>query len=139
MTITTDYREKITKSIEETIATRKATFTETLKLFFEDHPEVAMVTWEQYTPYWNDGESCEFGTYNLFYIMSGSPGEPTLREDDIDDSIWNHPDSTEEIEGQSLDFIYKPGFYNFLLEIFGNSKRIIISRNKIIVKTCSHN
>lgn len=35
------------------------------KKFFEDHPEVASVQWEQYTPYFNDGETCYFGVREL--------------------------------------------------------------------------
>lgn len=31
--------------------------------FFEQNPEVTAVGWRQYTPYFNDGDTCEFSTY----------------------------------------------------------------------------
>ena len=31
--------------------------------FFEDNSDIKKLTWTQYTPYFNDGEPCEFSTY----------------------------------------------------------------------------
>lgn len=35
-------------------------FKEELKSFFDKFPTVYAVSWRQYTPYFNDGEACEF-------------------------------------------------------------------------------
>ena len=43
-----------------------------IKGFFADHPEVSKVVWDQFTPYFNDGEPCVFQV-----------GEP---------SVWLNPD-----------------------------------------------
>ncbi len=36
-------------------------FNEETKKFFEANPEVESFGWKQYTPYFNDGDTCEFG------------------------------------------------------------------------------
>ena len=33
--------------------------------FFEQHKCIKAITWTQYTPYFNDGEPCEFNVYDL--------------------------------------------------------------------------
>ena len=32
--------------------------------FFKNYPEVLVICWTQYTPYFNDGDTCEFGVYD---------------------------------------------------------------------------
>ena len=43
----------------------KIALREEFKSFFEKFPEVESVRWSQYTPYFNDGEPCEFGVNEL--------------------------------------------------------------------------
>lgn len=38
--------------------------------FLAVHPEVQGIRWAQYTPYWNDGDACEFG-FNGLEVMLG--------------------------------------------------------------------
>lgn len=45
---------------------KKALVTE-FNQFFESNSNVEAVRWSQYTPYFNDGDSCEFGR-NDFYV-----------------------------------------------------------------------
>lgn len=37
------------------------------KQFFTDHPKVTGIGWTQYTPYFNDGDPCEFGVSDFYY------------------------------------------------------------------------
>jgi hypothetical protein len=41
------------------------------KQFFDACPEVEAVTWTQYTPYFNDGETCEFSVHEKYFILVG--------------------------------------------------------------------
>lgn len=41
------------------------------KQFFDACPEVEAVTWTQYTPYFNDGETCEFSVNEKYFILVG--------------------------------------------------------------------
>lgn len=67
----------------------KLAFQEFMKDFFKLVPTIKRVTWEQYTPYFNDGDSCEF-----------SMNEPTfanfISNDDYDE------DEDEEIDETGL-------------------------------------
>lgn len=38
----------------------KDSFKEIFKEFFDNYPEIQAIGWEQYTPYFNDGEPCVF-------------------------------------------------------------------------------
>lgn len=37
------------------------------KKFFADNPKATAIGWTQYTPYFNDGEPCEFGLHEFYY------------------------------------------------------------------------
>jgi len=66
----------------------------------EKVPEFKYATWTQYTPYWNDGDTCEFSV-NEVYIAT------TLEEDDDFDewserSIFEIMQTPEEMEGLKI-------------------------------------
>lgn len=44
-------------------------FNESFKQFWKDNPNIAAIAWEQYTPYFNDGDACIFRVGDL-YAMS---------------------------------------------------------------------
>jgi hypothetical protein len=52
----------------------QALFKEITKEFFDKNPGITGVVWTQYTPYFNDGDTCEF-----------SVGEPTFTNAPIDE------------------------------------------------------
>lgn len=43
----------------------KDAFYQEYKHLFDANPEIKSVTWTQYTPYFNDGDSCEFGVNDI--------------------------------------------------------------------------
>lgn len=72
----------------------KGAFDGIFKTFFEFYPEIAAVKWNQYTPYFNDGEPCEFcvGEFS-FYDKKNGNGE-ILDADYADgdgDTIYKKP------------------------------------------------
>lgn len=59
--------------------------------FMESHPEVASLRWQQYTPYFNDGDECVFRVREPSVKLAGGP-EPTDDPDDDDEeyaSAWD--------------------------------------------------
>lgn len=50
-----------------------------LRAFLEANPEIEALRWTQYTPYFNDGEPCEFGVGDLYYKLVG--GDPEDGDD----------------------------------------------------------
>lgn len=42
-------------------------FKETTKEFFDKNPGITGVVWTQYTPYFNDGDTCEFSVHEATF------------------------------------------------------------------------
>lgn len=52
-----EQQRALAKQFQETA---QSLFKETTKVFFDNNPAVKAVIWTQYTPYFNDGDTCEF-------------------------------------------------------------------------------
>lgn len=61
--------EKINRAKEEYIVEAKNLFNTFAKEIFEKHPKLESFSWYQYTPYFNDGDTCEFGVHNDYLYM----------------------------------------------------------------------
>ena len=46
---------------------------EEFKSFFAAHPECIALRWRQYTPYFNDGEACEFSRHDIGVKLTDTP------------------------------------------------------------------
>jgi len=60
--------------------TAQQLFKETTKVFFTENPGVKAIVWNQYTPYFNDGDTCEFSV--------NEPCFTNAEGDDLDDISW---------------------------------------------------
>lgn len=49
-------------------------FAEEAKKLFEANPKLASFSWTQYTPYFNDGETCEFGAHTDYITVTDVDG-----------------------------------------------------------------
>lgn len=56
--------------------------------FFQNHPEAKAIVWVQYTPYFNDGDACEFSVRELELKANTE-----LLSEDVSKFIENHGDS----------------------------------------------
>lgn len=45
------------------------------KVFFEENPEIKLIVWTQYTPYFNDGEECTFSVRDMMYSIEEMKNE----------------------------------------------------------------
>ena len=59
--------QEFLKQKELTSQKFKETFNDVIKDFFELVPSVKKVVWTQYTPYFNDGDTCTFGIYSPIF------------------------------------------------------------------------
>ena len=56
-----------------------------------DDPEIVRFGWNQYTPYFNDGEPCEFGTYAPWFLTRADEvklGAASVEDNDFDESDY---------------------------------------------------
>jgi hypothetical protein len=72
-------QEEINKLKKEMLEASNKIFTDLTKTIFEDHPKIKSFGWNQYTPYFNDGDTCTFSA-NVDYIY--------INGESVDDSDW---------------------------------------------------
>ena len=72
-------QEEIRKMKKEMLEASSKIFTELTKTIFEDHPKVESFGWTQYTPYFNDGDTCTFSAQTDYIYINGQP---------VDESDW---------------------------------------------------
>ncbi|QGH76425.1 hypothetical protein SEA_DAUBENSKI_129 [Streptomyces phage Daubenski] len=71
-----------------------------------DHPMVSKVRWTQYTPYFNDGEACEFSSHGAEVSLVGlEAGEEGL---ETDEGKW-YDEGDEVFLGEYDMYTYKYG------------------------------
>jgi hypothetical protein len=77
-----DYQEALEKDGKAVLA---ALFAE----FFENNPSVYALTWTQYTPYFNDGDTCEFSVHDLYaaFPLKLENGEDNPEAEGYDDDV----------------------------------------------------
>ena len=82
----------VNKQIEElkrqNIETSKKVFHGAIAAFFKMYPEVAAIRWQQYTPYFNDGDVCEFGVHPPEFYSKEDFEE---RDFDYEGNSWHKP------------------------------------------------
>lgn len=73
---------KLTEMIETTNKTIRQEGEELLKKdfqeMFEKHPKLEWVAWQQYTPFFNDGDVCTFSVGDLYYRLEGDEQQDDL-------------------------------------------------------------
>lgn len=93
---------------------------EVLKPLFEKHPEVEAISWHQYTPSFNDGDPCTFGSYHEYpqVKLRGGPDLDLLHVEDDEDYNDDY-DGEDEAEFEELD-PYTSSFGKALSEAFSD-------------------
>lgn len=104
------------------------------------------IVWTQSTPYFNDGDVCEFGVNGFGVILSTE--DYSSLADNEDDLIWEYPDELTSSytlpDGDPLKAplreLERTGdeFEHAYLELFGDHARIIATREKFIIHEYEH-
>lgn len=84
-----EYNKTRKEFMEKSQNALKAVF----KAFFDQNPDIDQITWNQYTPYFNDGDECIFGVYDMYF---------TLAKDNVDLSDVRWPDDDDNCHGRSF-------------------------------------
>lgn len=88
-----DVNAKFEEFRKVTQETSKKVFHAAVAAFFKTYPEVYALRWTQYTPYFNDGDTCEFSVGTpCFYSKKALEDEV---EDDYEYSSWEPPSDYE--------------------------------------------
>lgn len=63
--------EKIEEMKKEMQEKSRPMIEDAAKLLFNKYPFLEEIFWTQYTPYFNDGEACEFSVHDLAFVLAG--------------------------------------------------------------------
>jgi hypothetical protein len=92
------------KSEEIFLKTMELKVKEFFKQFFEENTNIKHITWAQYTPYWNDGSSTEFGT-NFYDIFKGGPINDEYEEGDEEYVHVELTKAEQKLESETEEFL----------------------------------
>lgn len=135
--------------------TAQALFKETTKQFFDNNPGVTAILWTQYTPYFNDGDTCEFRVNDVYFTNANSE-----QMDEVsgwgeyggeDDAVWSetawgfkyHKDRhfegiKVEDANQFSDLIGSGDMEDVMKEMFGDHVRVVATREGFDVQEYDH-
>jgi hypothetical protein len=99
-----DFEAYVAKAGKELRDEIRKTLDEVLKLFFDANPYVASISWRQYTPYFNDGDSCEFSVGDPILTLrddSSADADAGNDEDEDGEENWDEDDDDGEYRDDS--------------------------------------
>ncbi len=110
---------------------------------FEAFPYVVAVKWTQYTPYFNDGETCEFSSNSDYCELQFKPAvgdvltKEDLEEQDFEERWTNreNPEKTQAFEA-FREALALPD--DVLLAAFGDHAEVTVDREGVTVDQYDH-
>jgi hypothetical protein len=94
-----DLKKKIADAQQELKITAKTLFKELSAGLFDENPTIVSFGWTQYTPYWNDGDTCTFSANTEYPTVTvlASDGIKVKHDENYGETVWLDPED-EEIE-----------------------------------------
>lgn len=115
------------KTKEEFTNKMKYTFGLFFKEFFNDNPKIKEVKWTQYTPYFNDGDTCTFRTH--FYDV--------LQIDEMENITAEEQKQFEKVEKELEKLLYSIP-KEIYLDMFGDHSEVTATADGFDVSDCDH-
>jgi hypothetical protein len=127
-------RQKIAAAREEVKEHSKMFFAQASKDLFAFYPELRSFGWNQYTPYWNDGDECVFGANTDYPIVNDwdfTMGEAV----DGEDASVTEPDKA--LEKAVSGFLGKFDD-DMLKEMFGDHVAVMVDAQGVTTEEYEH-
>jgi len=106
--------------------TARGLLIEQAQLLFEKHAALESFSWRQYTPYWIDGDACNFSAETNYPSINGRDyydlDDPALK--DIRDEV------AKMLKTFNDDYL--------MFRLFGDHKTVKVNREGIFVETYEH-
>lgn len=149
-------QEEIKKLKKEMIEASNKIFTELTKSIFEEHPKVESFGWTQYTPYFNDGDTCTFSAQTDYIYINGTSVDDSdwVSETTITNyGTWNREKRVYEGRTEVPNLNYDPELVkandeireflrnfdeDFFLSQFGDHAEITVTAEGVSVDECEH-
>ena len=149
-------KEEVNKLKAELSEIIKGNFNEMAQELFNMYPELHNIGWRQYTPYFNDGESCKFSSHHEYAEINGNDEDygESEQEDGVIDIVEL---GGETIYDENYKRIPNPDFNPYYKEIvdavkgflgqfddddmedlFGDHVKVNITRDGVEVEEYDH-
>lgn len=120
----------------------EAAVKEAFKDLFEKFPELELIWWTQYTPYFNDGDVCTFRV-NEFYSVFSDPTDPegeTDYNDDYNDtwSLKSAKDPRKKKIGKAVEELENELPRDVMLSVFDDHVKVVANRKGFTVHDYEH-
>lgn len=131
---------------------------ETFKEFFVSNPTIKTIVWNQFTPYFNDGDECVFSVNDMVFStkeidhIPDNPDEDNQGSDFQGDGLYDYQEINGKwihvpIEGEK--FAQRKVFGEFhqlirtlpdeiFMSVFGDHKKILATIDGFDVEDCEH-
>jgi predicted RNase H-like nuclease (RuvC/YqgF family) len=77
-------QKQIEKLKDQLVDDSQTLFTASCREIFEKNPDFNSFSWTQYTPYWNDGDSCEFSANTDYLYIDDEEKESSFYNAELD-------------------------------------------------------
>lgn len=125
-----DYDQKLQELGKDAVA-------EQIKSLFDTYPDLVAVRWNQYTPFWNDGDPCEFGLNAVYFKTTTAIEKGELDEEDEDD--FQYISWREESPLHSALSMFERSRDEDAYQIaFGDGVRVTATRDGVEVEDYDH-
>jgi hypothetical protein len=125
-------------------------FKDSMKSFFEDNPEVKLIRWTQYSPFFNDGEECTFSVHCPMF--TNAPNADDIDCGDYtgdDETVWTYgedcygdhvepPPHLVQVLNEFEEVQQSDAFGQIAEAMFGNHVEVTITAAGITVDEYSH-
>ena len=89
----------------------QALFNRVVTDFFEMNPAINLITWTQYTPYFNDGDTCEFSVHEPYFSNATGDDLDEISSygeyDGDNDTIWSESNFKYALNNRDREYYQK--------------------------------
>jgi hypothetical protein len=127
-------REQMEKQAKDFFSTASA-------LLFEKYPKLESFAWNQYTPYFNDGETCEFSANTDYIGINGEEGYECYKkcyETTWDNKSNPHYDAEFKAMYEEIQKLLRTFTDDDLETMFGDHVEVTVSRTGVETRECDH-
>lgn len=135
--------EDVSNKRKELTEQMKIVLSEGIGEFMKEHPVIKAIGWVQYTPYFNDGDTCEFSVGEIYVSFTDDYSDDIYEEEDGGwHSLYSKPEDID-IDAQTWHNIKTfskalSGAEQDMQAAFGDHVRVIISQEGIDIEEYEH-
>lgn len=140
--------EQIKKKKEDLDQEVKSFFNEFIKNVFLEFPELVLISWAQYTPYFNDGDPCIFRVHDAKISFNAYSSDDELDTDEYIEheelfypvfDNWSIPEEKTKYKKLLTDIDNMLSeVSSYLQDIFGDHAEVLAFKDKIVVTEYDH-